>query len=748
MTAPPSVPEQVLARAAAGPARVAVAGPGAPVTYGALAARAGALARRLVTAGVGPGDVVAVLGADADAVTVAPLATWLAGAAVMPLGTGQPAARLRTLLTAARVRAVLAPGGTAGCDPGVAVLDPAGAGTAEARAGTAEAGAGTAEAGAPALPGPRPEGAAYVLFTSGSSGTPKGVVVAHAAFARHVRAMTDHLGLTEGDVSLQFASPAFDVALEETWTALAGGGRLVLRAAELWAPRELVAATAAHGITVWQLPTAFWSQAVTGPGGLADLAPPPTLRCVVIGSEAADRRTARRWLASPWRGIRLVNAYGPTEAVVTATVYDVTEDRAAPGALLPIGRPLPGRDVHVLDADLRPVPPGEPGELWLSGPCLAEGYLHAPAETAAAFVRLPSGPRAFRTGDRVLRGADGVLDFLGRQDRQVKVAGTRVELAEVECVLAECPGVLAAAVAPVTDGPTAHLAAWVTSPWPAARWSALAAEVRRYAEARLPPGVAPRTVQVRDTLPVTGNGKVDYRPLTDPAPPSPRPLAHPDAAPDAAPADLFDAAEAKEFLTEFFAEAGSPPAPGRSGRWLTAVDGDGTRLTGPGRERWMTALVGLTDPDRLGAALRLLLDTSARLTARRAPTAARQLASMAAALSPVVVAVGLGRHPVAGWAAAALRGQDGRLGLDVHGSRWISVGPPTRPDHGRAVRDLAELAAGVDAVDGGSAAARALRELAGGRPPDPGVLVDVEHSPRDTDRSVRLVRALGRRVMS
>ncbi|MET8772866.1 AMP-binding protein, partial [Streptomyces sp. NPDC004658] len=630
------------------------------------------------------------------------------------------------------------PGGTAGCDPGVAVLDPA-------------AGARAAQAGAPALPGPRPDGMAYVLFTSGSSGAPKGVVVAHAAFARHVRAMTDHLALTERDTSLQFASPAFDVALEETWTALAGGGRLVLRAAELWAPRELVAATMAHGITVWQLPTAFWSQAVTGPGGLADLAPPPTLRCVVIGSEAADRRTARRWLASAWRGVRLVNAYGPTEAVITATVYDVTGDRATPGTLLPVGRPLPGRDIHVLDEDLRPVPPGVPGELYLSGPCLSDGYLHAPAETAAAFVRLPSGPRAFRTGDRVLLGADGVLDFLGRLDRQVKVAGTRVELAEVECVLAECPGVLAAAVAPVSDGPAVHLTAWVTSPWPAERWPALAAEARRYAEARLPPGVAPRTVQVRDTLPVTGNGKVDHRALTEPAPapPLPRPGVRPATAPAGGTDGLFDGPEAGQFLAEFLAEAESPPAPGRSGRWLTAVDGDGIRLTGPGRERWMTALAGLTDPGRLGAALRLLLDTSARLAAQeRAPTAARQLASLAAALSPVVVAAGLGRHPVAGWAAAALRGQGGRLGLDVHGSRWISVGPPARTDHDRAVRDLTELAAEVDALDGGSAAARALRELAGGRPPDPGVLVDVERSARDTDRAVRLVRALGRRVMS
>lgn len=423
------------------------------VTYRELWARAGELARRLGAAGVVPGQLVGVSVPRGPELVAALLAAWRAGAGYVPIDPRLPTRRRATLIAEAAVAAVITADGV---EPGCATPSSA----------------------------PDP---AYVLFTSGSTGVPKPVLVGRAALDARVTWMADAYRLTRTDRVVQFADPGFDTHAEEIWPALANGAGLVLLPDGPQSLPEVLAADPA--ITVLDLPTAYWQ-------ALLDLAPawPPALRLVILGGEQVDAAAVARWQDRT----RLVNTYGPTEATIIATAIDLTA--AGTGRRPPIGRPIGGVRAYVLDQAGRLVPRGAMGELCLAGAGLADGYLGRPEPTAERFRPDPYGEgRLYRTGDRACwRRDEPVLEFLGRFDRQLKVRGVRIEPGEVEAVLTGHPGVGQAVV-------TAHgdtLIAYVTG-------TAAVDEIRAYAADRLPALLVPSVVVPLTTLPLTPNGKVD-----------------------------------------------------------------------------------------------------------------------------------------------------------------------------------------------------------------------------------------------
>ncbi|HEX6912006.1 MAG TPA: amino acid adenylation domain-containing protein [Longimicrobium sp.] len=517
--APPSVPASVLAllddRAARTPDAQALVADGQALSFGETTARARGLAARLRALGVGPEVRVAVMMERGADLPVAMLGVMRAGGVYVPVDPGLPAERIAYLLEDSGAAVVLTHARLVDGVPSTA-----------ARVVALDAADFAPAAGTDAhLPLPAAGSAAYVIYTSGSTGRPKGVVVSHASLANLAVAVAERYALTEADRVLQFASPSFDVSLEETFPTWAAGGAVVLRTESTpAAPGELARWAEAQGITVLNLPTPFWHEWVREMderGG----APPSTQRLMVVGSDRARPEAFGAW-ARLGRGIPLLNAYGPTEAAVTATVHAPAPD-ADPRAEVPIGRPIAGAVARVLDRRGTLVPPGIPGELYLGGAGVARGYGGRPGLTAERFVPDPfaaePGARLYRTGDRARWRADGTLEFMGRTDEQVKVRGFRIEPGEVEAALRTHPRVRAAAVAARDDGRgQQRLVAWVV-----ADGAPDGAELRRHLRERLPEHMVPAVFAPVDALPMTPSGKIDRRALPDP-----QPAAETAAAPD------------------------------------------------------------------------------------------------------------------------------------------------------------------------------------------------------------------------
>ncbi|GGQ16938.1 hypothetical protein GCM10010266_45270 [Streptomyces griseomycini] len=481
------------------PRALAVLSPTGSLDYAGLNARANRLARALVARGAGPEDLVAVAvprGIDALAAVVAVLKS---GAAYLPVDTGYPRARLTAMLDDTRPLLVLT---ARGADdptlaPGVPRLYVDDESAVAALPDTDPADADRRAPLTPAHP-------AYVIYTSGSTGRPKGVVVTHTGLAPLVRHQRDRLRLRPGSRVLQFASPSFDASVWELTTALLTGAAAVVAPSERLVPGPPLAGLVAElGVTCLLLAPSVLAALE------ADVLPEGT--DLVVGAEACSPELVARWSS----GRHMVNAYGPTESTVIATQTGPLSGRTVP----PMGRPVPGTRVRLLDAALRPVPPGVPGEVYLSGDGLARGYLARPGTTAERFVADPFGPpgtRMYRTGDLARWTADGGLAYLGRADGQVKVRGFRIEPGEVEGVLAGAPGVGGAVVVARGTGPGARqLVAYVvpaagagTRPDPVA--------VRAHAGERLPAYMVPAAVTVLDAFPRTPGGKVDVRALPEP----------------------------------------------------------------------------------------------------------------------------------------------------------------------------------------------------------------------------------------
>ncbi|WP_443333996.1 non-ribosomal peptide synthase/polyketide synthase [Streptomyces sp. MNU103] len=477
---PVTLPELFAAQAAWAPDAPAVVAGGESLTYRQLDRRSNALAAELVAQGAGPGRLVAVMLPRSVDLMVALLGVLKSGAAYVPVDPSYPAERIAVILQDS------APALAVTADPDLA---PAGLATVRPSGAEADALGHT----------PRPEDAAYVIFTSGSTGRPKGVVVEHRALgaylARAATAYPDAAG-----TSLAHTSVSFDLTVTCLYTPLVAGGRVHL--AEL--PDAIGAArptflkgTPSHLRLLDTLPD--------------EVSPSGTL---VLGGEALRGEMLAGWRAAH-PGATVINAYGPTEATV-----NVMEFRIEPGELLadgpvPIGRAFPYARVYLLDSGLRPVRPGARGELYLAGEGLARGYLGLPGQTSHRFVADPFGPagsRMYRTGDLARLRPDGLIEYLGRVDDQVKVRGFRIELGEVEAAAEAVPGVrrAAAAVRGTTGEP--RLVGYLVAPD-----GVEIAEVEARMRAVLPEYMVPAAFVVLDELPLTPNGKVDRAALPEPA---------------------------------------------------------------------------------------------------------------------------------------------------------------------------------------------------------------------------------------
>ena len=373
-----------------------------------------------------------------------------------------------------------------------------------------------------------------MIYTSGSTGTPKGVVVTHRGLAGFAAAEADHYQVRPGDRVLAFATPSFDASVLELCMALPAGARLVVPPPGPLLGEHLAEVLRGERITHTLLPPA--ALATVPPATAGTL---PDLRTLIVGADACGADLVGRW--APHH--RMINSYGPTEATVVATWSGpLLPDGAAP----PIGRPRQGSGVHVLDGRLRPVADGVPGELWISGPSLARGYLHRPGLTATRFTADPygaPGDRMYRTGDLVRRDARGELHYLGRTDHQMKLHGHRIEAGEVEAALVRHPAVRDAVVTVREDEPgtprlVAHLLAAPDTDVPAG------AELRAYAARTLPGHMVPSAFVVLERFPLTENGKTDRAALPAPGPDPHEPAAH-----------VAPRTPTEEFLADVWAQA-------------------------------------------------------------------------------------------------------------------------------------------------------------------------------------------------
>jgi amino acid adenylation domain-containing protein len=499
-TRPPgvTVPELVSAAAAANPNDVAVVSGADRLTYRELDARADTLADRLRALGVGPESCVGVLLEPSLETIIATLAVMKAGGAYVPMDVAFPTERMRLMLTETGAELVLAHAATADSVPAGhwTVLDldasPGDPGPAPERS----------------LPLAQPGNACYVIFTSGTTGRPKGTTVIHDNVTRLIGAARQRLTIGRGDVWTMFHSLAFDFSVWEIWGALTTGGRVVvvpgLMSRDTEAFYRLVCDA---GVTVLsQTPSAFRQFEAVDARVRAGL----SLRVVVFGGEALDQASARRWASRHgYTGPRLINMYGITETTVHVTFRELDEERTG-RALTQLGAPLPGMRVHVLDERGGLCPVGVVGEIYVGGSGLARGYTGHPGLTAARFVPdhlgdVPGG-RLYRSGDRGRWNADGDLEYLGRSDTQVKVRGYRIELGEVEAALERSPDVQRA-IALAAPGPQGDSELRVYAAVAGRRPDS--ASLRAYLESILPPYMVPSVITVLDELPINTNGKVD-----------------------------------------------------------------------------------------------------------------------------------------------------------------------------------------------------------------------------------------------
>ncbi|MFE9746689.1 amino acid adenylation domain-containing protein [Saccharothrix saharensis] len=430
------------------------------VDYRELDERANRLAHLLLAKGARRERVVAVAMPRSVDNVVARLAVLKTGAAYLPIDPEYPADRIAFMVADAEPLLVL--------DRVPDVAD---------RPGTA-----------PDV-GIHPEDPAYVIYTSGSTGRPKGVVVPHRGLPAFSAAEIDHFEVRPGDRVLQFSSPSFDASVLELCMALPAGAALVVPPPGPLLGDQLADVIRTFGVTHALIPPVALAT-------MPDVAL-PTFRTLVVGGDACPPDLVARWAP----GRRMVNAYGPTESTVVTSWSEPLE----PGGTPPIGRPIPGTEVRVLDGDLRPV---AEGELYVTGVGLARGYLGRPGLTAQRFVADPfgsPGSRMYRTGDVVRTRADGQLEFVGRADHQVKIRGFRVEPGEIESVLREQPGVEHAVV--VARGEPKRLVAYVVGE---------TGGLRERLAGRLPDYLVPSAFVALEAFPLTPNGKLDRDALPEP----------------------------------------------------------------------------------------------------------------------------------------------------------------------------------------------------------------------------------------
>jgi amino acid adenylation domain-containing protein len=509
-----TIAEAFRAQVARDPDAVAASCDGQVLRYGELDQRSNRLARRLRALGVRADARVGVCLRRSLDLPVALLGTLKAGAAYVPLDAAYPAERLAFMLADAGVSVLLTEERLAASLPrgthAVVRLD-------------ADGGAIAAESAEPFASGATPDTLAYVTYTSGSTGRPKGVEVRHRGVLRLLFGV-DYVRLGPDQTLLQLAPVSFDASTLEIWGALLHGGRCALFPGERPTARDLGRAIAAEGVTtLWLTASLFNAVVDEAPEVLAPV------RQLLIGGEALSVEHVRRALAC-LPGTRIVNGYGPTESTTFTCCHEIPRPLGEGVRAIPIGRAIGNTRTYVLDRGLRLVPAGVAGELFIGGDGLARGYLGRPALTAERFVPDPfaarPGERLYRTGDRVRRGPDGTLEFLGRFDHQVKVRGFRIELGEIESALRRHPLVADAVVVVREDRPRDHRVVGYVARRDGAALGPQ--DLRAELQARLPEYMVPSAFVVLDRLPLGAAGKVDRRALPAPeASLAPEPFAPP-----------------------------------------------------------------------------------------------------------------------------------------------------------------------------------------------------------------------------
>ncbi len=494
------VHELLEAQALQTPEADAVVWNGGRLSYAELNARANRLAHHLRRIGVAAGDFIPVVMARSVEMLVAQLAVLKSGCAYVPIDPEFPADRQAFMIQDCQARQVIvAQDSAAGRDwPSVQVLDLAQANEAIAHCSSADLHLQRAA-----------DTPAYIMYTSGSTGVPKGVIVPHRAINRLV-INNGYARIEPTDCVAHCSNPAFDASTFEIWGALLNGARiLIIPQSAVLEPETFAHSLTEQGATTLFLTTALFNQyAVILPAALA------RLKHLLFGGERASPAIVKQFLDSQPQ-CRLLNAYGPTETTTFATSYSV-EAIAEQAESIPIGRPITNTRIYILDPQRQPVPIGVAGEIYIGGPGVAQGYLNQPELTAERFIADPfvnePGAQLYKTGDLGCWRADGNIDYLGRNDHQVKIRGFRIEPGEIEARLAEYPGVRETAVLAREDVPgDKRLVAYYTGD------AGLTADsLRAYLAETLPEYMVPAAFVPLEALPLTANGKLDRKALPVP----------------------------------------------------------------------------------------------------------------------------------------------------------------------------------------------------------------------------------------
>jgi amino acid adenylation domain-containing protein len=467
---------------------------GQVVSHAALARQVDAMARYLSAQGIGEGDIVALALPRVPALVVAMLGVLRLGGAFVPIDGSFPEGAVQRMLADSGACALVAPPGR-NRPEGFAglMLSPPRADSEQVLTPP------------PPLPAPDPARPTYVIFTSGSTGRPKAVLGLTGALCAHAAASIDAFALTPADRVLQFAGLSFDVMLEEVFPTLLAGGTVVLRDEGCAGSIErLLAFCAEHGVSVANLPASFWGVLVDAVETGAEL--PASLRLMISGSEKIDTQMLARWRAAAPE-LAFINGYGPTETTITATALSLPAGAPLPDGDVPIGRAMGHAHALILAPDGSLSPRGRPGLLWIGGAAVTGGYLNAPEATAARFAPDPrtEGGRLYNTGDRARWRHDGLLDFLGREDRQVKLRGFRIDLQQIEEEVRALPGLRQVHAAITTDAGAQRLVAWVQ---PQDLDNFEPEDLRARLAQTLPNHMIPVLVPVA-RFPTTPNGKID-----------------------------------------------------------------------------------------------------------------------------------------------------------------------------------------------------------------------------------------------
>lgn len=480
------------------------------LTYRELNQRADALACHLRDQGVEQETLVGICTARSVDMVVAMFAVFKAGGAYVPLDPSYPKERLGFILTDTQMPLMITQNSYLALFAEQPVRTVCMEGDWQK----------SVEFATP--PDVSPESLAYVIYTSGSTGNPKGVMITHSNLSHFVRLAGSALDASPDDVYLQTASMSYALSVRQLMIPLANGATVVLANAEEMRDPLLMFQLIKHAkITLIDFVPSFWRACLQR---LSDLSTNErkelldnSLRRIVSIGEPLMHDLPHDWFYKLGHTAQLVNIFGQTETTGVVATYPIPRETPARLGIVPIGRSIPDTQLYILDADLKPVPVGEPGELCISNPCLARGYLNRPELTAEKFVPNPfedgSSPCLYRTGDMAQQSADGNIEFLGRRDFQVKIRGQRIELGEIEAAIRRHPMVRECAVMARGDQPDEkYLAAYVVR----GDQSLGEAELRDFVRTILPDVMIPSVFMFLAAMPLTANGKLNRLALPDP----------------------------------------------------------------------------------------------------------------------------------------------------------------------------------------------------------------------------------------